>query len=201
MKRPLPLTPQTLTNLQTLRERADDFSLRVLSTHGEHMTCTAGCSGCCQENRTLSPVEMADVLVAVETLSSGEQNRVMERAGQQLQQGEEGPCVLLEDDLCVIYESRPMLCRTHGLPIQLRLEEESPSRDVCPLNFQGDLSLEEIPVDSVLDVGRLDAMLALINQLHDPGEEPSRYPVRETLVTLFPSVDSSQSDPGESPLK
>ena len=49
---------------------------------------------------------------------------------------DETPCPFLGDDeICQIYDHRPMTCRLHGLP-NIDYSGESFSDDYCSLNFQ-----------------------------------------------------------------
>jgi hypothetical protein len=43
-------------------------------------------------------------------------------------------CVFLKDHGCAIYENRPIICRTHGLPL-LYMNDESWELSTCELNF------------------------------------------------------------------
>ncbi len=64
-------------------------------------------------------------------------------------------CILLWRGACLVYEHRPVICRTHGFP--LLVEEEI---DRCPMNLAG---LEEIEPSCVLNLENLDTRLAAIN--------------------------------------
>lgn len=46
----------------------------------------------------------------------------------------EGECPMLVDGLCTIYEFRPFICRSHGLPL-LSMGEEGWELSHCELNF------------------------------------------------------------------
>jgi uncharacterized protein len=47
----------------------------------------------------------------------------------------EGECLFLVNGLCSIYGSRPVICRTHGLPL-LSMGEEEWELNHCVLNFK-----------------------------------------------------------------
>jgi len=70
-------------------------------------------------------------------------------------------CPLLRDGLCVLYASRPVICRTHGLPLLLRLDGEQ-RVDCCLKNFKN-LHLADLPGSSLLDLERLNLVLASVN--------------------------------------
>ncbi len=83
------------------------------------------------------------------------------------------PCVFLEDDgRCAVYASRPLVCRTQGLPLRYpdglvpveaifsRARGGGGAITWCPLNFT-----ERAPSsEDVLDAARVDTMLALSNR-------------------------------------
>ncbi len=71
-----------------------------------------------------------------------------------------GPCPLLEEGACMMYASRLIICRTHGLPMRT---EYRGNRFVgsCQKNFR---TLDPIPDDAVIDLDRLNNNLSVINQ-------------------------------------
>ena len=95
---------------------------------------------------------------------------------------------MLEEDRCIVYEARPTICRTHGAPVQFRQENQL-VRDVCPLNFtpstpDGPLPLHELPASDLIDLDRLNMLLALTNRLtlEAAGLELEREPLREATA-------------------
>jgi hypothetical protein len=64
---------------------------------------------------------------------------------------------------CLIYEARPLVCRSHGVPLQMSVAEDQKVRDACPLNFTG-RSLAEIPAEFVLNTDTVNLLLGLLNQ-------------------------------------
>ena len=59
-----------------------------------------------------------------------------------------------------MYPSRLMICRTHGLPMRIEYRGKQ-SIGFCQKNFR---KLDPIPDDAILDLGRLNNNLAVINQ-------------------------------------
>jgi Fe-S-cluster containining protein len=155
-------------NLQALHNKVDTFFLAVQNKHTEHMACRSGCSMCCHQTLTLFPVEIAMVLTAVDELGDDAQAHLATRLGDA-----STTCPLLKDDRCTIYESRPTICRSHGLPIQYKDDAGVAQRDTCPLNFAGILPLSRVPDSDVLDIDRLNEVLVVANQLAIATQNPT----------------------------
>lgn len=175
-----------------LLARADGFSARVHARHPRSMACREGCSLCCRRHFSLFPVEAHRVALAVAALPAVERGILAERL---LGDPEPAACPLLVDDRCSIYQDRPLICRTHGLPLLIR-DEEGERTDVCPLNFADDPG--PIPASSVLDLDRLNEILVAINvhdsrrQGRDPGARSSMARITASALGL-----PSEEDPGE----
>ena len=174
------LSAEAAANLSTLHARVDGFFARVHAAYEESMECGRGCSGCCQQNLEISPVEMARILEFLSEVPRENLESRMGRVGSE-EVPANAPCVLLEDDACMAYAARPTICRSHGLVIRERSLGEN-HRDVCPLNFTESPGMEAVPVEDVMDLQRLNQMLALINELAMPEETGrERLSIRETI--------------------
>ena len=105
--RPQPLPPEALIEaVEALHREVDDAAGRVASAHGERLNCQRGCHQCCVDDLTVFEVE-AEVIRA--------------RAGEVLTQipHPPGACALLDEGgACRIYDHRPYVCRTQGLPLR-----------------------------------------------------------------------------------
>lgn len=170
-------------NLRLLHDRLDAFFGRVMERYADRMMCGAGCSGCCQQSLSVFTVEMDRLLEGVDALPSDARERLGTRVAEALHAvcggapPEDVPCVLLEDDRCVVYDWRPSICRSHGAPVHLPRDIAEPGyeRDVCPLNFAtGAPSLAELPASDLLDLDKVNQTLAVISRLASPGGEPRR---------------------------
>ena len=76
--------------------------------------------------------------------------------------GNEGECNFLENGLCTIYDSRPIICRTHGLPIMFE-EDGTQKADCCPLNFT---EIDEgLGSEAFIDIDKINSILYTINSL------------------------------------
>ncbi len=128
----------------------DSHSRRVEAECRNEIKCSSGCSSCCIAGLTVFPVEAHIMRKGLEDAGITALNP-------------NGRCVFLRKDRCVIYESRPVVCRTQGLPLIYGLEDDEPEISVCTLNFT-----ETGQVDSslLLDMDRINALLANINIMY-----------------------------------
>ncbi len=79
--------------------------------------------------------------------------------------GDPGVCPALDDGgRCAVYASRPVICRTHGLPIRFAPPNARslPIVDACPRNFSG-RDLGALPANVVLDQTTLSTVLGALD--------------------------------------
>ncbi len=146
-----------LSNYMKLTEMVDSLAERIRGKLRDSITCHKGCSGCCSAI-TLFPVEAAAIRRRIESLPLEISEQIREKTALE---SETERCPLLEDDCCLIYENRPIICRTHGLPI---IFDENGTRrlDCCPLNsIQG----EKLEGESIIDLDRVNHLLVAVNAL------------------------------------
>lgn len=169
-----------LDNYYRLLARVDELCRTIGQSLGEAITCHAGCSSCCL-SISVFPVEMAAMIEAAGQLPADELLRLKE----QLAAWNGGECCpLLRQERCLLYEARPIICRTHGLPI-LMTEGDERRVDVCPLNCRG---LDHLPGEAVLDLERLNTLLVSVNVLYlkEFGLKlPDRIPLAD-LAEMLP---------------
>lgn len=145
-----PDTP-LLANYHQLVERIDTLCAGITASFSDSINCRPGCSACCR-HITLFPVEAAALAEGLHRLKS---------AGVDISPPSrtEEHCPLLKGDRCLAYGDRPIICRTHGLPILTRENDET-RIDYCPENFQGITSL---PGSGVIDLETVNKLLVAIN--------------------------------------
>lgn len=181
------MIPQNLSDYRRLVARLDAHAERVTAAWSGSLRCREGCSDCCQRDLSVFAVEAANIRLwlAGHGLAPG---------------GSEDGCALLDEaGACRIYPVRPVICRTHGLPLAISTDD-GVSGDVCPLNFDGGRGLAELPSEDFLSVQTMDTVLAAIDLAFTeaaglpPGE-------RTTLASLAraaaPSPGAASSPPGE----
>ncbi|WP_225072364.1 YkgJ family cysteine cluster protein [Desulfuromonas sp. CSMB_57] len=147
-----------LENYRQLVSRVDDLCRSITERYVSELACRKGCADCCR-HISLFPVEVAVVREALLALPPNELRALQDRAGSV---GPADACPLLDESgACRVYAARPIICRTHGLPVMTCLDGQR-RVDACPANFSGCTSL---PGSAVIDVDRINAALAAINRL------------------------------------
>ena len=117
--------PESYTALRT---RIDRFSASIHARYADRIACGPGCTDCCDAGLTLVMIE---AVVLGSALNIPEE-RIHLQAGQP-PLFEEGRCAMLgSDELCSVYAERPLICRTHGLPLKYPQED---GFTVCEKNF------------------------------------------------------------------
>lgn len=147
--------------------RQIDVLTNALSAHyAKHLVCRAGCSGCCQHHLSVFPVEAARIKAAIIALPSELRARIEQQArivNEREAQGRPVACPLLVNERCSIYEARPLICRTQGLPLLLEAEDGEQEVDFCPLNFTAPDAIEDLDEQQLLPLDELNFKLALVN--------------------------------------
>lgn len=106
-----------------MREEIDMICKKLAELHSDHIVCSRGCTGCCMDFGIL-PVEFYALLKDLRDIKI-QINKPLSQLD----------CVFLVDGLCSVYESRPIICITHGLPLMFMGEEEW-ELSCCELNFK-----------------------------------------------------------------
>jgi hypothetical protein len=175
-----------LVEYEAARAKVDDAVARVTARRTDDLACRSGCASCCVDGLTVLPVEAHAIISHLEHEGLA-----------QLPAPPAGGCPFLDADLrCTIYEARPFVCRTHGLPLRAPVEAASDVRrsltivdDVswCALNFtarapeQGD----------VLDATTLQALLTTVDARFRAasGVDEGRVALRTLCALALESLD------------
>lgn len=130
----------------------DEAARPVERANAERLTCAAGCADCCVDGLTVFAIEADEI--------ARHHAAVLEEAPHP-----EGGCAFLDAaKRCRIYEHRPYVCRTQGLPLRWLEEDEETdevfeARDICPRNEEGP-PLEELPAEECWSIGPFEERLA-----------------------------------------
>ncbi|MFZ9519350.1 MAG: YkgJ family cysteine cluster protein [Silvanigrellaceae bacterium] len=158
-----------------LHENVSSFFDAFFKKHSTQMKCGLGCSRCCVGNLSVFPVEAQ---VIQDWYFSLPQQRKLELRALWLSQradsaalASSNSCVFLAENSCTIYDVRPAVCRTQGLPLKVpsfdnpdQSGRENFELSLCELNFTDE---NKIPGPSEwLDLERLNTLL-VIAQKHE----------------------------------
>jgi len=168
-----------LNNYRQLVTRVDELCTGIEHALQNQITCSEGCSACCT-SITIFPVEAAALREALMVLPDGEAASIRRHVAEH---AADERCPLLYDHRCLLYTARPIICRTHGLPI-LFMENDKQRLDCCPLNL---LNRESLSGSTIIDLDRLNVMLVTINalflkQTEAPPGLPERLTIAEALL-------------------
>ena len=119
-----------LSALDDLHREIDLGVRRLSEIHASRLNCRRGCSACCLDDLSVTRIEA---------------EKIRRAHGPLLDRGEPHPvgaCAFLDQDgACRIYDDRPTICRSQGLPLRVLFENEveeiEERRDICPLNLEG----------------------------------------------------------------
>lgn len=170
----------SLRNYQELRAKVEALCGRIENEFREQLSCRKGCSDCCR-HLSLFWVEAVALALALESLPDSQAERIRAAAGSATP---DGPCPLLAEGACLLYAARPLICRTHGLPV-LNEAQGRAVVDFCDLNFRG---LGSLPARALINLDLLNTTLAGINHLfvseifHGHPPEKERLSIAEALL-------------------
>lgn len=159
-----------------LIEGVDDLTAQLNERYQSHLQCGAGCSGCCHHHLSVFAVEAAVLTEAMQALPVAQQTRIRQQANEVQERearGESVACPLLVDNLCAVYESRPLICRTQGLPLLYEADDGAQEIDFCPLNFTSDEAIAELQDEYLVPLDLLNLKLAMANVSYCRSKELS----------------------------
>lgn len=169
--------------LVQLRTRVDAHFDQALARSPAAFQCAAGCDACCHVRIGVFAVEAAplrDALARLATTDPALRSRVRAQADDPDHQHH---CALLVDGRCAVYAERPLICRSHGLPIAVADPTDVSGKlrlDHCPLNFQA----EPPPRASILRLDAVNQPLAVLASLWAQTESASRSPESAPRIAL-----------------
>lgn len=151
---------------QQLVQQVDEQTAQLNARYQPYLNCGAGCSGCCHHHLSVFAVEAEALAQAIQALPEATQTRIRQQAMEvqdREAKGEEVVCPLLVDNLCSVYEARPLICRTQGLPLLYEADDGAQEIDFCPLNFASDEAIAELSDKHLVPLDLLNLKLAMAN--------------------------------------
>ncbi|RIH65507.1 YkgJ family cysteine cluster protein [Mariniphaga sediminis] len=139
-----------------VRDDVDVTAERLGKEHAPHLQCEKGCDLCCMDFSIL-PIEFYAIL---EELKS---NKFDKTKIQSNAPNNKDSCIFLKDHACTIYKSRPLICRTHGLPLLFANDDGEWELSACELNFT-QFNFEKFSVSNTYPQDKFNSRLFLLNR-------------------------------------
>jgi Fe-S-cluster containining protein len=127
-----------------LIESIESYEIRLYEKYRDQIKCCRGCSRCCIIE-SVFPIEAWNIYLKIKNEPS-----LMDEVDKKPEQ-----CIFLKDDACLIYDVRPLICRSHGYPIFIENKT-----DFCPLNFA---DVQTIDSGYILNLEALNRGIATAN--------------------------------------
>ncbi len=162
-----------------LLQKVDAKFNEIQQRHADKMNCRQGCHSCCLPGLSVSTLEASFIAHFLQA------DKQADEACADIERRDPfhgSRCSFLGDaGGCSIYEARPVVCRSHGVPIRFETEEKETMVDVCPLNFE-ELSLAELDGADFINIDTLNTILAAIAKQFNPEDTGNRVPLRRSKI-------------------
>ena len=168
------MSSEALNPIISLHENASAFFEKIYQKNSKQMECKKGCSKCCETDISVFEIE-AD---RIREWFLSQEVEVKNKFKEEWQKpGDKKNCTFLVEDSCTVYEARPLICRTQGLPLFLSSEN---SLDYCPLNFT-----EGNPEKSDwLNLERMNTLLSIAAKSQKKEERISLKNLKKELIGI-----------------
>lgn len=185
---------ESLIQYNLFINEVDALCRRLYKIHSKHLLCRKGCFSCCTDISVLA-VEAYAILMGFPSMipenknSEAEEENLSDFSGSNT--SKQNLCAFLDQDgACRIYPFRPLICRTHGLPLLYLMEEYDTDGErvqaavpqwqlfYCDLNFQGiteDHWEKVFTPEDVLDMEEWNRRLVEINEKFRGSIDGSSY--------------------------
>lgn len=162
-----------MSRLVELTTKVDAFFDRVAARHGDDMQCATGCSDCCHVRLTVTSVEATAIRTARATWAPDRRAALVAN----VTAAPADRCAALDPTgRCLIYEVRPVVCRSHGAPIRMH-ENSLPVVQSCHRNF----THVTPDADCILDQQTLSTLVLTVDRAE--GGDGSRIDLATLLAT------------------
>ncbi len=121
--------------------------------HSKHMKCRNRCDLCCIDF-SVFPVEFYFILNELKKIDF---------EPEKYESTEDEICVFLKNSSCTIYQQRPIMCRTHGLPLLYANDDGDYELSACELNFT-EFNFEDFTMENTLPQDKYNSKLFLLNR-------------------------------------
>ena len=153
-------SPDLIQILQMFYQKTDAMCNYLSKMNEDRLQCKKGCSACCVDNLEVMGLEAAYIKNKYPEVLNEKPNKL-------------GQCAFLDETgACRVYEARPFICRTHGLPLQWEIEEngqKSKVLDICELN-ETETPLSDLADNQIFDVNMFEEILIGLQLNADLGK-------------------------------
>jgi uncharacterized protein len=155
-----------------LLEQVDKWTAEMVQRYKAHLACKKGCDLCCQRKFSVSTVEAYNIASLFRQLPVAVQKDVRKK---------KSSCRFLVGGACSVYEARPVICRTYGLPSLHRNEKNEAEISWCELNFTNVPDEFGFQADGIIDLDTLNAKISGVSSLFlkETGLSEERIPMDE----------------------
>lgn len=145
-----------------LRNKIDQIAQQLFAQHHAHVQCKKGCDLCCMDY-SIFPIEFYYIKSKLESEGLPALEKITD----------EKSCVFLKNHECTIYNHRPIICRTHGLPLlYLNGETEEWELSACELNFT---DFDDFDSDNTFPQDKFNSRLFLLNEEFIKNPDALKY--------------------------
>ncbi|HYQ56354.1 MAG TPA: YkgJ family cysteine cluster protein [Draconibacterium sp.] len=141
------------TKYESLQNDIDRLSDSLENLHKTNMRCSAGCDKCCMDYSIL-PIEFFSIVEALEKRNNTPSINT---------EADDSSCIFLNNHKCEIYAERPIICRTHGLPLLYMNEDARWKLSACELNFT-EFDMEQFSEENTFPQDKFNSKLFLLNK-------------------------------------
>ena len=161
-----------------LLSTVDRLICRIRHRYSAQIACHKGCDCGCR-NLSIFPIEALSLANALQDQPARTAAGIHERAAN----ASFWDCPLLEDRACTLYAFRPLICRTHGFPLQT-IYNQRVLICHCRHNFK---NMSSIPDDAVIDLDHFNGALRIINssavsEMAQTLKLPDRLSIADALL-------------------
>jgi Fe-S-cluster containining protein len=166
-----------VSQISELQEKVSAKFEEIFEKHRRSMSCAISCHSCCKPGISVSRIEAK----LIQSIFLQKQSQLEELKKANPHKGKR--CEFLDAaGACAIYDVRPVICRSHGAPIQYRdpngkdFEKAERYRDACELNFKG-ISLKDLPLNDIFNIDTVNTLLSLLQAQEFGKQDVERFPL------------------------
>jgi len=146
-------------------EKVSQSFEKIRQKYPSEFQCKNGCHECCKPKLTVNYLEKTAIKDFLELYPK----RIELLRNLKKKNPHKGKrCEFLDEQgSCIIYETRPIVCRSHGAPLQFADPENTNKdkalrfRDVCPLNFIS-TPIDKLTPTDVLNLDTIHTLMVLL---------------------------------------